>query len=235
MVRDKRDKGTRAGAAKGGDGIASGHTVREYRVGEEVANAVSHGVGAVFAIVALVLLITTALSHGGGTALIVALVYGITMFLEYVMSTLYHALTNDTAKRVFKVLDHSFIYLFIAGSYTPFCLITLADAGGVPLCVFVWAVAAAGVAVEAFWTFRPRWISAVIYVALGWAVIWFLPGLIAGLPALGLGLLIAGGVCYTVGAVFYVLKKVPYMHFVFHLLVLAGTVFQFFCVLLFVV
>ena len=78
--------------------------------------------------------------------------------------------------------------------------------------------------------------SAVIYVALGWAVIWFLPGLIAGLPALGLGLLIAGGVCYTVGAVFYVLKKVPYMHFVFHLLVLAGTVFQFFwCVLLFVV
>ena len=143
------------------------HNVREYTLGEEIANSVSHGIGALLAIAAIPILVVKAVSHGGGILLFAALVYSLTMLLEYTMSTLYHAIAVDKAKRVFKVLDHSCIYLFIAGSYTPFCLITLADAGGVWLCAFVWALAIAGVACEAFWVFRPRWISAVLY--LPWA------------------------------------------------------------------
>ena len=171
--------------------------------------------------------VVRALDDGGGIYLFAALVYTLTMLLEYTMSTLYHAIAVDRAKRVFKVLDHSCIYLLIAGSYTPFCLISLADSGGLWLCAFVWVVALAGVACEAFWVFRPRWVSAVLYLLMGWCVIWFLPALIEAIPGPGLWLLVGGGVCYTIGCIFYVLKKIPYMHSIFHLWVLAGTVCQF--------
>ena len=136
--------------------------IREYTLGEEIANSVTHGLGALLAIAAIPILVVRALDDGGGIYLFAALVYTLTMLLEYTMSTLYHAIAVDRAKRVFKVLDHSCIYLFIAGSYTPFCLISLADSGGVWLCAFVWLVALAGVACEAFWVFRPRWVSAVL-------------------------------------------------------------------------
>lgn len=210
------------------------HNVREYTLGEEIANSVSHGIGALLAIAAIPILVVKAVSHGGGILLFAALVYTLTMLLEYTMSTLYHAIAVDRAKRVFKVLDHSCIYLFIAGSYTPFCLVTLADAGGVWLCAFVWALAIAGVACEAFWVFRPRWVSAVLYLALGWAIVWYLPALVSAIPAAGLWLLVIGGVCYSIGCIFYVLKKVPYMHSIFHLWVVAGSVLQFLAVVLYV-
>ena len=199
-----------------------------------MANSVTHGLGIVLALVATPFLIMRALEDGGGIFLFAAVVYLATMIVEYTMSTLYHAFTNDRAKRVFKVLDHSCIYLFIAGSYTPFCLITLSADGGMWLCVFVWAVALAGVACEAFWVFRPRWISAALYLLLGWCVVWFLPPLVANLAAPGLWLLVGGGVCYTVGCVFYVLKKVRYMHSIFHLWVLAGSVLQFLAIALYI-
>ncbi len=209
-------------------------SVREYTLGEEIANSVTHGIGALLAIAAIPILVVCSVRSGGGVRLFAALVYSLTMLLEYLMSTLYHAIAADRAKRVFKVLDHSCIYLFIAGTYTPFCLITLADSGGIPLCVFVWALAIAGVAFEAFWVFRPRWISAVIYLALGWAIVWFLPALVQAIPPGGLWLLLAGGLCYSVGCIFYVLKKIPYMHSVFHLWVVAGSVLQFLAVVLYV-
>ncbi|WP_370457942.1 hemolysin III family protein [Adlercreutzia sp. ZJ176] len=209
--------------------------VREYTLGEEVANSITHGIGAALAIAALVLLIVKAVGSGAGIHLFAALVYGISLLVEYLMSTLYHAIAHDGAKRVFKVLDHSCIYLLIAGSYTPYCLITLGEAGGIWLAAFVWAAALTGVACEAFWTFRPRWVSAVIYVLMGWCVVAFLPQLFELLPAPGFWLLAAGGVSYTVGAAFYLLKKVPYMHSVFHVFVLAGSVLQFLSVILFVI
>lgn len=208
--------------------------VREYTLGEEIANSITHGIGALLAIAAIPILVVAAVHAGGGVYLFAALVYTITMLLEYLMSTLYHAIAVDKAKRVFKVLDHSCIYLFIAGTYTPFCLITLHDAGGVPLFFVVWALAILGVVFEAFWVFRPRWISALLYLALGWCIVMFLPTLVAVLPAGGLWLLVAGGLCYTVGCIFYVLKKVPYMHSIFHLFVVAGSVLQFLAVLLYV-
>ncbi|MDO4400307.1 MAG: hemolysin III family protein [Coriobacteriia bacterium] len=208
--------------------------VREYTIGEEIANSVTHGVGALLAIAAIPITIVKAVSDGGGVLLFCALVYTIFMLLEYVASTLYHALTPDKAKRVFKVLDHSFIYLFIAASYTPYCLVTLADVGGWPLFFIVWAAAIAGVAAEAFWVFRPRWVSAVLYLVLGWAVVWYIPTLYALLPPAGFWLLVAGGVCYSVGCVFYVLKHIPYFHAIFHVFILAGTILQYFSILLFV-
>lgn len=203
------------------------HEIHQYRTGEEIANAVSHGIGALLAIVALPIVIVISVENGGGIKLFAALVYGISMLLEYLMSTLYHAITNEKAKKVFKVLDHSFIYIFIAGSYTPFCLITLYAHGGIWLCVFVWAVALIGVACEAFWVFRPRWISVVLYLLLGWSVIIFVPALMELLPAAGLWLLLAGGICYSLGCIFYILKKIPYMHSIFHLWVLAGSICHF--------
>ena len=208
--------------------------VREYTVGEEIANSITHGVGALLAIAAIPITIVKSVSDGGGVLLFCALVYTIFMLLEYVASTLYHALTPDEAKRVFKVLDHSFIYLFIAASYTPYCLVTLADVGGWPLFFIVWAAAIAGVAAEAFWVFRPRWVSAVLYLVLGWAVVWYIPALYALLPPVGFWLLVAGGICYSVGCVFYVLKHIPYFHAIFHVFILAGTILQYFSILLFV-
>ena len=102
------------------------------------------------------------------------------------------------------------------------------------LCAFVWALAIIGMAAEAFWTFRPRWVSVVIYLIMGWCVVGFLPALVENLAPTGLWLLVAGGICYSIGCVFYVLKKIPFMHMVFHLWVLAGSVLQFFSILLFV-
>ena len=224
-----------ASAAAPSAGRRSRRRAREYSLGEEIANAVTHGIGACLAVAALVVLIVKSVVDGGGVLLFSALVYGISLLLEYLMATLYHALAHEGAKRVFKVLDHSCIYLLIAGSYTPYCLVTLGAFGGVWLAAFVWATAVAGVACEAFWTFRPRWVSAVLYVLLGWSVAFFIPQLWELLPAPGFWLLAAGGISYTVGAVFYVLKKVPYMHSVFHVFVLAGSVLQFLSIILFVI
>ena len=202
--------------------------VREYSTGEEIANSITHGIGIALAIIAIPVTVVLAVTHGGGgVALAAALIYSISMLLEYTASTMYHALTHRAAKKVFKVIDHASIYLFIAGSYTPYCLLTLGNSQGIGLCIGVWVLAIVGVAIEAFWVFRPRWISAVIYLLLGWCVVWFLPALVQSLALPGLILLAAGGVCYSIGCIFYVLKKIPYMHSVFHVWVLAGSILQF--------
>ena len=209
-------------------------SIHEYSLGEEVANSITHGIGVLLAIAAIPLCVVQALNSNEPLHLLAALIYSIFMLLEYVMSTLYHALSADRAKHVFKVLDHSFIYLFIAATYTPYCLITLVDSVGVGLCVFVWAVALVGVAVEAFWVFRPRWVSAILYLCLGWAVVVFSPQLYALLDPAAFWLLLAGGLCYSIGCIFYVLKKIPYMHSIFHLWILAGSICQFLSIVLFV-
>ena len=209
--------------------------VREYSTGEEIANSITHGIGVALAIIAIPVTVVLAVKHGGGgVALAAALIYSISMLLEYTASTMYHALTNRSAKKVFKVIDHASIYLFIAGSYTPYCLLTLGNSQGICLCAGVWILALVGVAIEAFWVFRPRWVSAVIYLLLGWCVILYLPPLIANLALPGLILLAVGGVCYSIGCVFYVLKKIPYMHSVFHLWVLAGSILQFLSIVFYV-
>ncbi len=207
-----------------------------YSLGEEIANAVSHGVGALLSIAALVLLIVRAVGHGGGVRLAAALLMGIGLILEYLFSTLYHALAPEGAKRVFRVLDHCGIYLLIAGSYAPFSLVALADHGGTTLTAVVWGAAIAGILAECLLRERqPHWLSAAIYLVMGWLIVFHLPDLVYLLPAPAFGLLLAGGICYSVGVAFYVFKKVPYFHFVFHLFVLAGSVCITLSALLFVV
>lgn len=208
---------------------------KDYTLGEEIFNAVMHGVGVLLAIAAIPLCVVQVVTHGGGLLLAAALIYSITMVVEYLMSTLYHAIAVPAAKRVFKVLDHCGIYLYIAGCYAPYCLVTLINNNGIPLCIFVWVVALAGIVAEAFWVNRPRWISALLYLMQGWAVVVCIPALWTLLDPIGFWLLVVGGICYTIGAVFYTCtKKKKYMHSVFHLWVLAGSIFQFFSIYLFV-
>jgi hemolysin III len=207
---------------------------REYTVGEEIANSITHGIGVAVSIVALTLLVAWASLYGDGWALAGAIVFGISLILLYTGSTLYHAIPFPKARRIFKVLDHSAIYLLIAGTYTPFTIVTLREAGGWWMFVIVWALAAIGIATEAFWTYRPRWVSAVVYLGMGWLVIFMIGPIRAALAPAGLWLLVAGGLCYTLGTVFYVFKRVPYFHMVWHLWVLAGSVCHFLAVLLYV-
>ena len=208
-----------------------------YTVGEEIMNAVTHGVGCLLAIAGLVLLIVKAALDGGQPAYMAsAIVFGVTLILEYLASTLYHAIQPRAAKRVFRVIDHSCIYLLIAGSYTPFLLITLVDEGGIPMFVIIWLLALAGIGFEMIGRQRqPRWVTILIYLIMGWLVVFRLPQLVAALHPIALILLVVGGVCYTVGTVFYLMKRIRYMHSVWHLWVLAGSVFQFMAVILFVI
>lgn len=213
------------------------HMPPQYTLGEEIANSVTHGIGAALSVAALVVMIVKAVLDGAHPAsLASAIVFGVTLIFEYLASTLYHAIAPVGAKRVFRVIDHSGIYVLIAGSYTPFCLISLGNDGGIPLCIAVWVMAVAGVLFEAVMRERqPRWLTVAIYLVMGWLVVLRLPQLIAALHPTALILLIAGGLCYTVGAAFYVLKKIRYMHSVFHVWVLAGSVLQFLAVVLFVI
>jgi hemolysin III len=208
--------------------------INEYTLGEEVANSVTHGIGILLSVAALVLLIVFALRNGGGIRLAAAIIFGFTLILEYTNSTLYHAFPWPKVKRLFKIFDHSSIYLLIAGTYTPFTLITLWPDGGLWMTVLIWAIAVAGVAVEAFWVFRPRWLGALLYLCMGWIIIFRVQALLELMDPTGVILLTAGGLAYSLGIIFYVLKKVRYMHSIWHLWVLAGSILHFLCVLLFV-
>ena len=207
----------------------------DYTMGEEIANSVTHGLGAMLSVAALVLLIVRAVAAGAApNELVSAIIFGLTLILEYSMSTLYHAITYVPAKRVLRTLDHSCIYLLIAGSYTPFTLGPLLHEGGVALLVVVWAFALVGIGVEVFLRERqPRWVTIAIYLVMGWLVVFRLPQLLASLAPGCLALLVAGGLCYTVGTGFYLAKRVRYMHSVWHLWVLAGSVCQFLAVILY--
>ncbi|MDY0087464.1 MAG: hemolysin III family protein [Coriobacteriia bacterium] len=197
--------------------------LRVQSVGEEIANAVTHGLGVVAGIVAFTLLVVFAARRGGVLEMVSAIVYGTTLVLLYTASTLYHSFPWPRVKHVFKVLDHAGIYLLIAGTYTPFTLVTLADDGGWRLFALVWILAITGIAVEAAWVHRPGWLSALIYLGMGWLALLMIGPLRDNLSPTGLWLLVAGGLAYTLGTIFYVLKRVPYMHAVWHLFVLAGS------------
>ena len=215
---------------------------RAYTLGEEIANSIIHGLGVALSIAALTMLIVFAVQAGNGWALGAGIVYGVSLVLEYTASTLYHSFPQPRVKHVFKILDHAGIYLLIAGTYTPFCLITLRDAAlgpvshvGLWLFGIVWALTIVGISTEAFWTYRPRWLSAVVYLIMGWLVVITIQPLIANIAPAGLWLLVAGGLCYTVGTIFYVLKKVRYMHAIWHVFVLAGSILHFLAILIFVI
>jgi hemolysin III len=234
-------------SAQAPSGLGSAETrgskeLHAYTLGEEIANGIIHGVGVTLSISALTMLIIFAAQAHNGWALGAGIVYGISLVVEYAASTLYHSFPQPRVKHIFKILDHAGIYLLIAGTYTPFTLVTLRDASlgpvahvGLWLFGVVWGLAVIGIATEAFWTYRPRWVSAVVYLIMGWLVVVAMQPLVGGIAPAGLWLVVSGGLCYTVGTVFYVLKKVPYMHAVWHVFVLAGSILHFLAVLLYVI
>lgn len=206
----------------------------QYTPVEEFVNALTHGIGALLSSAGLVVMIWVAMNHGGGMRLAVALIFGISLIVEYTASTIYHAVSHPGAKRHLRVVDHACIYLLIAGSYTPFLLVSLFSHQGVALMVVVACIAVAGIALEIGWRNKPHWISALCYVAMGWVIIVRLPHLVSVLNTSCLMLLVAGGISYSIGALLYLFKRIPFAHSVFHLFVLAGSICQFLAVVLYV-
>jgi hemolysin III len=205
--------------------------MREIRLGEEIANCVSHGVGCLAALAATPFLILAAARRGDAMAIVGASVFAGTMVVLYLASTLYHALPRNRAKRVFRVLDHSAIFLLIAGTYTPFTLGVLRGAWGWTLFGVVWGLAVLGVTLKSLGGMKYPRLSTALYVGMGWLALGAIRPLWLHVPVAGWLLLIAGGVAYTAGIAFYAAERVRYGHFVWHLFVLMGTTCHFFAVL----
>ncbi|QJC53412.1 hemolysin III family protein [Paenibacillus albicereus] len=211
--------------------MANTHT---YTRREEVANAVTHGIGTALSIAALVLLIVFASWKGTAMHVVSFTIYGTAMLLLYTASTLVHSFRDGRMKDILEVLDHSFIYVFIAGTYTPLVLHTIGGSLGWTLFGVVWGIAVAGVVFKAYFTKRFLFTSTLLYILMGWIVVFAWGPLTASLAPAGLALLIAGGLLYTFGTVFYVWRSFPYHHAVWHLFVLAGSIAHFFTILLYV-
>lgn len=204
---------------------------REQSRGEEIANSVSHGIGLVAALVATPFLVLQAVRRGDTGFIVGASVFAATMVLLYLASTLYHALPIGKAKRVFRVIEHSAIFLLIAGTYTPFTLGVLRGAWGWTLLGLVWGLAVAGVALKAFNRMSHPIISTSLYLLMGWLILIAVNPLYARVPASGLLWLVAGGVAYTAGVAFFAAdSRLRYSHFIWHLFVMAGTACHYFAV-----
>lgn len=215
--------------------MAAMNTLRErtQSPGEEIANSVSHGVGLLAAVASAPVLVHSAVRHGGVARIVGASVFVAAMVLLYLTSTLYHALPRNRAKRVFQVLDHAAIFLMIAGTYTPFTLGVLRGTWGWTLFGLVWSLALAGIVLTAVGGVRYPKLTTGLYLAMGWLIIIAVKPLWLRMPLEGLLWLLAGGVAYTVGVVFYAAKRVRYSHFIWHLFVTTGTACHFIAVLRF--
>jgi hemolysin III len=206
---------------------------RDSSLGEELASGVLHAVGATLSAAGLAVMLVQA-THADPLRITSAVVFGLALLLLYSASTLYHLARRPRLKHALKILDHASIYVLIAGTYTPFALITLRGATGWWLFAVIWTLALAGVVAEAAWVHRPKWLSAAVYLTLGWMVVVAAEPLFRQLPRGGLALLFGGGVIYSLGTIFYVLQRVPYMHSVWHVFVLGGSVCHFLAVSLYV-
>ncbi|QWU14494.1 hemolysin III [Paenibacillus sophorae] len=204
-----------------------------YSRREEVANAITHGIGAVLSVAALVLLIVFSSMWGTAWHVVSFSIYGTTMLLLYLNSTIVHSLKEGKLKDLFEFFDHSSIYLFIAGTYTPFLLVAIRGTLGWSLFGVIWGIAFFGVLFKAFFTKKFLFMSTVFYIAMGWLIVIAWAPLTAAVAEGGMALLMAGGILYTLGTIFYVWRAFPYHHAVWHVFVLLGSVTHFFAVLLY--
>ncbi len=209
--------------------------IPKYSLGEEIMSAVVHGVGALLSIAALILCVVFSAHNGSTTAVLSSIIYGVTLIILYTMSTLYHSLAVNNAKRVFRIIDHCSIFLLIAGTYTPYTLIALEKPLGYILFSIIWGIAIIGIILNAIDLKKYKAISFISYLVLGWIIIFAYNPLKAAVPYGGILLLVSGGIVYTVGAIFYGFgKNVRYFHSIFHLFVLAGSILHFLSILLYV-
>jgi hemolysin III len=206
----------------------------QYKLGDILANAITHGVGAAFALAGAVVLIVRA-AHGSAWLVVSCSIYATTLVLVYLCSTLYHSLVRTGARHVFLVLDHAAIYLLIAGTYTPFMLVSMRSRLGWTLLAFVWTLAVAGVVFKSLAVGRFPAASATVYLLMGWCVVCAVRPLLHAISWHGMIWLGAGGLAYTLGIVFFANDRLRYFHALWHLFVLAGSVAHYFAILFYVV
>ncbi len=206
-----------------------------YAPGEERFNILSHGLGFILSTLALILLVIRGLQYQDFWSLFSFSIFGMSMMILYAASTLYHSAKGENRRRLLKIFDHAAIYLLIAGTYTPFSLITLPPPIGRLIFIIVWVFALVGIVLKLFFTGKYDLLSTLLYVFMGWIIIFAIKPLMANLPPEGLVWLVAGGVSYTVGAVFYSLHKLSYNHGIFHVFVLIGSFCHFMTVYGFVI
>jgi hemolysin III len=206
-------------------------TIKFYSLGEEIANGVTHGIGTGLSVAGLTLLVVLAALFGNVYQIVSFSVYGATLVMLYLASTLYHSFQNPKVKQVLKRIDHASIYLLIAGTYTPFLLVGIRGSLGWTLFAIIWGLAVLGVSFKAIFIHRLQKLSVLTYVFMGWLCVVALKEMIANIPTGGMIWLAAGGVVYTVGVIFYMLKKVRYTHAIWHLFVMGGSICHYFAVL----
>lgn len=204
---------------------------KPYTLGEEIFNSVTHGVGTLLAIAGMVILIVFSAIKGDPWAVVSTSIYGATLIILYTMSTLYHSLTNNKAKKFFRIMDHNSIFLLIAGTYTPYTLVALRGGLGWTMFGIVWGATVIGVIFNSIDLEKFKKASLICYIAMGWVIVAAIKPLIAALSSLSLLFLLLGGICYTGGVVFYAIKKIRYFHSVWHIFVLAGSVLHYFSIL----
>lgn len=204
---------------------------RFYSLGEEITHSITHGIGAGLSVAGLTVLVVLAALFGDVYQIVSFSIYGGTLVLLFLASTLYHSFQNPKVKRVFKVIDHASIYLLIAGTYTPFLIVGIRGTLGWTLLAIVWGLALLGVSFKALFIHRFQKLSVLAYVLMGWLCVIATKQMLANIPLGGLIWLAAGGVVYTVGVIFYALKKYRYTHAVWHLFVMGGSICHYFAVL----
>lgn len=205
-----------------------------YTTGEEIANAITHGIGAVLAVAGAVLLIVFSSLSGDIYKIISFTIFGITLVLLYLGSTLYHSIPNKKAKRVLRIIDHSSIYLLIAGTYTPYVLVCLRDnKKAMAIFIMIWVITILGIAFKAFFINKFEKLSTLLYIFMGWAVLFVVKDLWNAVPHMAILWLAIGGLFYTLGCIFFVLDRMPYNHAIWHLFVIGGSVSHFFSVILY--
>jgi len=210
--------------------MANTHT---YPRREEVANAITHGIGAMLSLAGLVLLIVFSSLKGTAWHIVSFTIYGVSMLLLYVCSTLVHSFKEGKVKDLFEFFDHSSIYLFIAGTYTPLMLVAIRGPLGWSLFGVVWGIALLGVLFKAFFVKRFLFMSTIFYLIMGWLIVAAWGPLTAAVPQPGIVLLVVGGILYSLGTIFYVWRIFPYHHAIWHLFVLAGSITHFLAILLY--
>ncbi|MCX6099045.1 MAG: hemolysin III family protein [Candidatus Bipolaricaulota bacterium] len=209
------------------------HQLPEYTLGEEIANSVTHGIGALLSLIGTAILLYRAVRDGTTLHVISFAVYGSCLFLLHLSSTLYHALRPPRAKRVFRVFDHCSIYLLIAGTYTPFLLLSLWGRWGLTLLIAIWTLAVAGIVFKSLFIGRLQRTSVLLYILMGWMIIVAAREAWIRVPHAAIGFVAAGGLFYTLGVAFYAWKSLPYNHAVWHLFVLGGSVCHYAAILLY--
>lgn len=210
--------------------------IPKYTLGEEITNAIIHGVGSLLGVAALVLCVIFSAIHGNVYAIVSSAIYGSTLIVLYTISCLYHSLKINNVKRIFRIIDHCSIYLLIAGTYTPYTLVTLNGTIGWITFGIIWGSAVIGIILNAINLDKFKKISMILYIAMGWMIIFTFKPLVENLARPGLYLLLSGGITYTIGAIFYGIgKKHKYMHSVFHAFVLIASILQFFSIFFYVI